>query len=191
MSRRSDSREQAIATAERLFRTQGYAATGLTQVLEESGAPKGSFYFHFPGGKDEMAMAALLRYGGRVRDALAALAAHHGDDEVGFVRALCRRTADDMRRSDWQLGCLAQNLAHERAPTSKLMADALADVFESWTEVVASVFAKHRPGAAAATAAKALLAGLEGARTLCRAHRNDSAFEAVAAATVAALRPKT
>jgi AcrR family transcriptional regulator len=191
MSRRSDAREQAIATAERLFRTQGYAATGLTQILEESGAPKGSFYFHFPGGKDEMAMAALMRYGGRVRDALAALATHHGDDEVGFVRSLCQRTADDMRRSDWRLGCLAQNLAHEHAPTDQLMASALADVFESWTGVVASVFAKHRPAAAAAVAASALLAGLEGARTLCRAHRNDSAFEAVAAATVAALRPKT
>ncbi|WP_189558100.1 helix-turn-helix domain-containing protein, partial [Mesorhizobium sp. M2D.F.Ca.ET.153.01.1.1] len=51
MPRKTDAPARAIATAERLFRIQGYTATGLTQILEESGAPKGSFYFHFPRGK--------------------------------------------------------------------------------------------------------------------------------------------
>lgn len=39
MPRTTDARGKALETAERLFRTQGYTATGLTQILEESGAP--------------------------------------------------------------------------------------------------------------------------------------------------------
>jgi TetR/AcrR family transcriptional regulator, lmrAB and yxaGH operons repressor len=62
MPRKTDARARAIATAERLFRIQGYTATGLTQILEESGAPKGSFYFHFPRGKAQLAEEAIDHY---------------------------------------------------------------------------------------------------------------------------------
>jgi TetR/AcrR family transcriptional regulator, lmrAB and yxaGH operons repressor len=39
--------------------TYDYQATGLTQVLAESSAPKGSLYFHFPGGKGQLAVEAV------------------------------------------------------------------------------------------------------------------------------------
>ena len=42
-----------------LFQRQGFHATGLKQILEESGAPRGSLYFHFPGGKEQLAVEAL------------------------------------------------------------------------------------------------------------------------------------
>src|SRR5580693_5326591 len=60
------SRQQAIETAERLFRAQGYAGTGLAQIITESGSPKGSFYFNFPGGKHELALEALKIFGERL-----------------------------------------------------------------------------------------------------------------------------
>src|SRR6201995_645706 len=62
MPRRSDARERAVAAAERLFRIQGYTATGLSEILKESGAPKGSFYFHFPRGKAQLAEEAIDHY---------------------------------------------------------------------------------------------------------------------------------
>ena len=72
MVRTSNARQDAIEAAVRLFRTQGYSATGLTQLLEESGAPKGSFYFHFPGGKQQLAIEAakLLQRGGELAPAV-------------------------------------------------------------------------------------------------------------------------
>src|SRR5882724_4913434 len=108
MPKRSEARIQAIATAERLFRTQGYAATGLTQILEESGAPKGSFYFHFPEGKRQLAREVLDVYGARVLAGLRALAAKYGDP-AGFVRAVCKAMTAEMEASHWTLGCAAQN----------------------------------------------------------------------------------
>lgn len=46
-------------TASRLFQLQGYHATGLNQITKESGTPKGSLYYHFPQGKEELAIASV------------------------------------------------------------------------------------------------------------------------------------
>lgn len=59
MSIKKDSRENILAAARRLFHLQGYHATGLNQILKESGAPKGSLYYHFPNGKEQLAIEAV------------------------------------------------------------------------------------------------------------------------------------
>ena len=57
-------KNRILMTAARLFQQQGYHATGLNQIVAESGAPKGSLYYYFPGGKEELAIAAI----GLIRD---------------------------------------------------------------------------------------------------------------------------
>ncbi|WP_217586171.1 TetR/AcrR family transcriptional regulator [Lentibacillus saliphilus] len=59
MNPKSTSRDKLILTASKLFQLQGYHATGLNQITKESGAPKGSLYYHFPGGKEELAMESV------------------------------------------------------------------------------------------------------------------------------------
>jgi len=61
MPRRSDSRDRMIAAARRLFRAHGYFGTALSDVVAESAAPRGSLYFHFPGGKEELATEVALQ----------------------------------------------------------------------------------------------------------------------------------
>lgn len=52
-------KDRLIETAAKLFQIQGYHATGLNQIVKESGAPKGSLYYHFPGGKEQLALEAI------------------------------------------------------------------------------------------------------------------------------------
>ena len=52
-----------ITAARRLFREHGYMGTALSDVIAESAAPRGSMYFHFPGGKEELAVEVSLRHG--------------------------------------------------------------------------------------------------------------------------------
>lgn len=66
MSSKSQSREKILEAATQLFHLQGYHATGLSQILKESGAPKGSLYYHFPEGKEQLALEAIERFGSMV-----------------------------------------------------------------------------------------------------------------------------
>lgn len=59
MSEKENSRTKLIKTASRLFQQQGYHATGLNQITKESGAPKGSLYYHFPDGKEQLALESV------------------------------------------------------------------------------------------------------------------------------------
>lgn len=59
MNNKLDTRDRFIKTASRLFQMQGYHATGINEILKESGAPRGSFYYHFPNGKEELALEAI------------------------------------------------------------------------------------------------------------------------------------
>ena len=56
-----------IDAAVALFSRQGYAATSFNDIIEHSGAPRGSIYHHFPGGKAELAVEAVRSTGERVR----------------------------------------------------------------------------------------------------------------------------
>jgi TetR/AcrR family transcriptional regulator, lmrAB and yxaGH operons repressor len=177
--RTTDARRRAIETAERLFRIQGYAATGLTQIIQESRSSNGSFYFHFPGGKRELAMEVIAAYRAKTTAGFRALADRAAGDPQKFVRALAKAVADEMSASGWRMGCAAQALAQELAPMDPSVAEALAALFDEWTTIIASAIGPS--GKSGRRRAIALVAGLVGARTLARAQRSAVAFEAVAA----------
>jgi TetR/AcrR family transcriptional repressor of lmrAB and yxaGH operons len=59
MNTKTDSKEKILNAASRLFQLKGYNATGLNEILKESDSPKGSLYYYFPQGKEELALAAI------------------------------------------------------------------------------------------------------------------------------------
>ena len=59
----SDTRARILLTMARLIEKQGYHATGLNEIIRESGAPKGSVYYYFPGGKEQIGAEAILEAG--------------------------------------------------------------------------------------------------------------------------------
>lgn len=61
MSNKHNAREAIVDTASRLFFTQGYHATGLNQIIKDSESPKGSLYYYFPDGKEELALTCIHR----------------------------------------------------------------------------------------------------------------------------------
>ncbi|WP_042160997.1 TetR/AcrR family transcriptional regulator [Paenibacillus gorillae] len=65
---KKDSRDTILSTAARLFQLQGYSATGLNQIIKESNAPKGSLYYHFPGGKEQLAVESINKMAGFIAD---------------------------------------------------------------------------------------------------------------------------
>lgn len=66
-SNKGNTKEKFIETASRLFEVKGYNATGLNEILAESGAPKGSLYYHFPQGKEQLALEAINSAGEKIK----------------------------------------------------------------------------------------------------------------------------
>ena len=66
----SSSRDRLLDTAVDLLQRQGYHGTGLNELLERSGAPRGSLYHYFPGGKEQIGAEAIGRAGEQVAAAV-------------------------------------------------------------------------------------------------------------------------
>ena len=115
MARAALHKENLVRTAMRLFRRQGYASTGLQQIVAESGAPKGSLYHYFPNGKEALGEAAVTLAGRLVREMLEGHAAKHADP-VAFLRAYCRTMAGWMKESRFRSGCPVATTLLETAP---------------------------------------------------------------------------
>ena len=56
----SSAREEILQATTALLEKQGSHATGLNEIIRESGAPKGSLYYYFPEGKDQLVSEAVL-----------------------------------------------------------------------------------------------------------------------------------
>jgi TetR/AcrR family transcriptional repressor of lmrAB and yxaGH operons len=174
MPRTTTARGDAIAAAADLFRRQGYAATGLETILAVSGAPKGSFYHHFPGGKEDLAVEAVRLGGRQITERLehaAAMSATAG----ALVTAAAAAQAADLRESGYELGCPVATVTLELAGSSDVVADASRSAFERWAEPLAGKLrAAGRTDAEAARLARWAIANLEGALLLARASRDAS-----------------
>jgi TetR/AcrR family transcriptional repressor of lmrAB and yxaGH operons len=106
-----------------LFRRRGYAATGLNQIVETSGAPKGSLYHYFPEGKASIAVAAVEEAGRRVARTVERLASEcHSTGDL--LRAHARLLSGWMRKSGFRDGCPITTVLLELAPRDRSVAEA-------------------------------------------------------------------
>ncbi|MBB5956487.1 TetR/AcrR family transcriptional repressor of lmrAB and yxaGH operons [Saccharothrix tamanrassetensis] len=201
MPRRTDTRERMVRTAADLFHAQGYHATGLNQVLAEGGAPKGSLYFHFPGGKEQLAVEAVALAGDDLRTALEAVLSGTDDPVEGLNQALAL-LGENLERSDFKHGCPIATVALDASADSEPIREACADVYDSWQRIIAEHLNRHvadepaageagtdepaahqsAPGEAATDElATVVLAAIEGAVLLARTRRDLSPLHAVGA----------
>jgi TetR/AcrR family transcriptional repressor of lmrAB and yxaGH operons len=97
-------RQPIINAAVTLFRRQGFARTGLNDIVDVSGAPKGSLYHYFPAGKSSIAVAAVEEAGRRVAATVAKLAEECGSTGE-LLRAHARLLAGWMQGSGFRNGC--------------------------------------------------------------------------------------
>ncbi len=187
MPRTSTARGDMIAATADLFRRHGYAATGLEEILAASGAPKGSFYHHFPGGKNELTVEVLDFSRDAVRGLIERLASA-APTPGALVTAIAARQAADLRDSGYERGCPVATVALELAGGSDVVAQASSAAFASWSQPLATALeAAGHASAEAQRLACWALAGLEGALLLARAARDASVVIDAATVTARAL----
>lgn len=170
MPRTSDARQRAVATTAKLLQEQGYAATGVAQILEVSGAPKGSFYFHFPEGKEQLAAEALKLAGAQIERGLRQLASQVSSPSE-LITQFIDRQAKALAESGYRDGCPIATVALEMASESASIRDACREIFDGWIAAMADAFRPHL-GRNARRMAEQVLVTVEGALLLSRVRRD-------------------
>jgi TetR/AcrR family transcriptional regulator, lmrAB and yxaGH operons repressor len=183
MPRRSNARDQMIGTAVKLFRSKGYNGVGLTELLAVSQAPKGSFYHHFPDGKEELGEAAI-DLSRRLTGALI---------EQAFARSISARDAVDhlaaalatlFEKSAFSAGCPIAAIAVDAMPQSARLTAAGQAALSDWAAIVVRHLARigHSPDQAREFADRLAIA-LEGAWIVARVQQSAGPFALVASMT--------
>lgn len=111
-------RQAIIDSSVALFRRNGYSATGLNEIVDDSGAPKGSLYYYFPAGKASIAEAAIEEAARRVAATMRQVA----DDSPTtgtLLKAHARLLAGWMRQSGYRDGCPITTVLLELAPEQR------------------------------------------------------------------------
>jgi TetR/AcrR family transcriptional regulator, lmrAB and yxaGH operons repressor len=151
----------------RLLRDQGYTATGLAQLLAESGVSNGSLYHHFPGGLEEVAEAALEASGQAVADALDEALEGAPNTAMGVVRFL--EIAKGPASGTECPGCPIAPTALESPIISARLRATAARCFDQWESLLRARLRKDGwPENSVAETASAALALVEGALLLAR-----------------------
>jgi TetR/AcrR family transcriptional repressor of lmrAB and yxaGH operons len=131
MARPSDARSRLIHAASALFRQRGYDGVGLTEILEVSGAPKGSFYHHFPEGKEQLAIACVHHAGEQVSKFLDESMTAAPDFATG-IRRFVGGIAAWFERSGFREGCPITSVVLATVPQSPLLTQAACSVVDDW-----------------------------------------------------------
>ncbi len=166
-------RERMVRGAAGLLRERGYTGTGFREVIEVTGAPRGSIYHHFPGGKAQLAGEAVDYVGALARETIAGAL---GDgDPVGALHGFIELWRVDFERSGCRAGCPIAAVAVESHDEAPELLDSAAAAFGQWRAAFADCL---REAGVAATRADRLaglvVAGVEGAIILSRAERDPA-----------------
>ncbi len=174
---RSESRRQIVDAARTLLHRQGYQGTGLAQIIVTSGAPRGSVYFLFPGGKEEIAVAAITA-STREFEQLIGTAFEHTDSAAECIRWLGRHFATRLEDTGFREGCPVATVALDSAPASAPLTSACRAAYEAWSTALASGLTGYGiPAADARNLATFVLTSLEGAMVLCRAYQSTGPLD--------------
>jgi len=179
-----------VRAAAALFRRNGFAATGINEIVEVSGAPKGSLYHYFPDGKDQIAEAAIRFAGAGVVASMEKLEQEH-DTAASMVRAYCRLLAGWMAKSGFRDGCPISTTLLEAAPQSVALTEAGREAFAGWCAVIARALVRDGFGKAEARRLATLtVSAIEGALILARVEASAAPIDDVAKSLVSALQFK-
>ena len=188
-----DTRTRLIETTARLLQHRGYHGTSLSDILNASGAPRGSLYFHFPGGKDQLAIEATRAAVEEATEALRQSLAQAKTPAQG-VRAYAEAAGRIMRETDYTFGCPVAPVILDAAGGVDELAALCKEAFRTWAEMLRQAFvAAGMPARRANALALLTVASIEGLLLLARADRDCGALTTVAAeleAIVAAALPR-
>lgn len=173
----ASTRSQLLNATCQLLEKQGYYATGLNQIIRESGSPKGSLYYYFPGGKEELTEEALLRVGQEITQRIQS-SMRAEMDPAQAVRQFIHQIAHHLQESDYQAGGPITTVALEVAVTNERLRETCQRIYHDWE----TAFKEGLVGCGiaptkASQQASMIISAIEGSIILSRTYRSIQPLE--------------
>ena len=167
-------RDRMIQAAETLMREQGLSGAGIHQVVKLSGAPIGSVYHFFPGGKTQFAAEALRVHGEKARRLL--VAAFSANTPLPRrLRTFFRTAAQSFEAQGGRKGCAIGAVTLDLGRQDEALREVCDEIFAGWI----AALEPHMPWRSAKKRrafALAIVTAVEGAFVLGRAARSGAPF---------------
>lgn len=161
-------RERFVSMTARLMSRRGYAGVGLNEIVEKSGAPKGSLYHFFPKGKEQLAVAAVDWAAECFLATLGEAIAKSGS-AAAAVGTLAAQIAVWMEESGCKDGSPLTIVAVETGAFSEPLRLACQRGYQAWADALADQLRRDgKPAKEASDLALWAVASLEGAIVLAR-----------------------
>ncbi|MFD8491679.1 TetR/AcrR family transcriptional regulator [Amycolatopsis sp. NPDC059657] len=177
-------RDRMVTTAMQLFRREGYPATSWRRLIEAAGTPWGSAYHHFPGGKEELGVAAI-ELGSQIVQKTVRRAFEKHERTEDAIRWWFGKAAQSLAEDDYRGGCPLATITLEMAHASDKLTEAARQAFASWHELLVKNLQSHEDPEDLAIA---IMNNLEGALLLSRIHRSPDALNRAAEHVVAIIQ---
>jgi TetR/AcrR family transcriptional repressor of lmrAB and yxaGH operons len=166
-----------LISAAEVMRERGAAGVTIDEVLARSGAPRGSVYYHFPEGRNQILTEALQYAGEALTEVIDDAAAKGGlflvRQFVGFWDGL-------LVESDFTAGCPVVAAAIGSADDEPQLTTVAGTIFRRWRDALTRAFVGDGfDEPCAASLAIMCIASLEGAVVLCRSTRSVDPLRAV------------
>ncbi|MFX0577105.1 TetR/AcrR family transcriptional regulator [Nocardia nepalensis] len=179
---KSDSRQKILDSAHRLLCRQGYQGTGLAQIIEESGAPKGSVYYLFPGGKEEIAVEAVRI---AAADSASFIEATRLSSPTAraWVASMAEHFSQHLQETGFSEGLPITTVTLDSVPGSAALAAACREAYHVLLTALGESLTYYGVTSAedASGLAMLLLGALEGAMVLARAQQSLTPCELILA----------
>ena len=173
-------RDQIIQATCDLLENQGYHATGLNEIVRESGAPKGSIYYYFPDGKEGITAAAVLFAGKTTAERIRASLAEKVDPAEA-VQTFLETIAHYVEISGFRSGGPLTIVASETATTSEKINQTCREAYAMLRAAFEERFLSGGFSAArAASLAWMITSATEGGIILSRTYHTGDPLRAVA-----------
>lgn len=174
----TEKRDQMIGTTCKLLEAQGYHATGLREILSQSGAPRGSLYYYFPGGKSELAAEAVERTGQvfaeRIEGHLPV------DGELGAaLQGFVERIAEGVERSKFRTGGPLTTVAMETATSDETVNKSCRQAYQRVQAAFEARFQEADLDVDSGELAVLVTSAIEGGIILSRTHHSGDPLRTV------------